>query len=124
MSFSVLSQGLDSENSPPLQWRVSDGIRSRAIGTVERLADGFTGCGKTTVAPASRRLSRGNLAVAHRRGEGRAFRRPRRDAAYSPANPALKAPRYFQPSLRDFTKPLSRKSLQGMFITWFYETAS
>jgi len=36
--------------------------------------------------------------------------------AYSLANPALEAPGYFQASLRDFTKPLSRLSLNGMFI--------
>jgi len=34
----------------------------------------------------------------------------------SPANPALEAPGYFQPSLRDLAKPLSRESLKAMFV--------
>jgi hypothetical protein len=44
------------------------------------------------------------------------FNRPYRYASSCPANPALEAPGYFQPSLRDFTKPLSRELFNGIFV--------
>jgi hypothetical protein len=48
-------------------------------------------------------------------GPADGFSRPYRDASYSPANPALEAPGYFQASLRDVKKALSRESLMAMF---------
>jgi hypothetical protein len=100
---------------------VSDGRRSRALGTVEWSADGCKACPDT--------VRDGKMPL--RQAQGKLSRQPAGpfDSAQGrpqalQANSALEAPGYFQPSLRDFTKPPSRESLKGMLIQSVCEAAA